>query len=76
MKRIVEETLKDGRIRYRVESNRTFFGLLPCKWYTCTVYINNEYSYDIACDAVFDSLKEAEIFADIETNPVIKRVVL
>lgn len=76
MKRIVEETLKDGKIRYRVESNRIFFGLIPCKWHTCTVHYSNEYCYDISCNAVFDTLKEAEIFADIETNPVIKRVVL
>lgn len=39
MKRIIKEELKDGTIQYRVESNRIFFGLVPCKWYSCTVII-------------------------------------
>lgn len=40
-KRIVKETLGDGRLRYRVETNR-LFGFIPIKWATCidTYYIS------------------------------------
>lgn len=75
MKRIIEEELKDGTIQYRVESNRMFFGLIPCKWYTCTVTIPYGYA-EIFCYAVFNTLEEAQVFAGINPNPVIKRTLL
>lgn len=75
MKRIIKEELKDGTIQYRVESNRIFFGLVPCKWYSCTVIIPYEYG-EIHCDAVFSSLEEARIFAGIDPNPIISRTLL
>ena len=75
MRRIIEEELKDGSIQYRVESNRMFFGLIPCKWYTCTVTIPYGYA-EVSCDAVFNTLEEAQIFVGINPNPVIKRTIL
>lgn len=75
MKRIIEEELKDGTIQYRVESNRMFFGLILCKWHTCTVTIPYGYA-EIFCYAVFNTLEEAQVFAGINPNPVIKRTLL
>ncbi len=75
MKRIIKEELKDGTIQYRVESNRIFFGLIPCKWYTCTAVILSG-GITISCDAVFSSLKEAQIYAGIDPNPIVKRTLL
>ena len=55
MKRIVEETLGNGNIRYRVETNR-ILGFIPCKWYTDTFYDGER---DITFDAIFDNIDEA-----------------
>lgn len=75
MKRIIKETLKDGSTKYRVESNRTFFGLIPCKWYTCTITIPYGFG-DVQCDAVFNTLEKAQRFIGIDTNPVVNRTIV
>lgn len=75
MKRIIKETLKDGSTKYRVESNRTFFGLIPCKWHTCTITIPYGFG-DVQCDAVFNTLEKAQRFIGIDTNPVVNRTIV
>ena len=73
MRRIVEEILSNGERQYRVESNRRFFGLFKCKWYTETI----PYDYgDVHCEAVFKTLREAQIHCGIDPNPVIKRKIV
>lgn len=57
MKRIVEEKLFSGKIRYRVETNR-IFGFIPCKWNTDTFY---DAEHDMTFEAVFDSISDAYI---------------
>lgn len=72
MKRIVKETLKNGEIQYRVETNRMFFGLIPCEWYTClTWYVTAKYCEYVPCDAIFNTLREAQIFCGIDPNSVV-----
>ena len=61
MKRIVEETLANGKKQYRVEKNTRFFGLIERNWYTDTYFIG-EPGAGTHVDAVFDTLDEAEIF--------------
>lgn len=76
MKRIIKETLQNGKVQYRVESNRMFFGLIPCGWYTCsTMYISNS-GVEVSCDAVFDTLREAQIHCGIDPNPIIEREIV
>ena len=75
MKRIVKETLKSGKVQYRVEKNTTFFGLIPCKWHTCMVTIPFGFG-EIPCEAVFNTLEEAQEFYGIDTNPVVNREVI
>lgn len=55
MKRIVEETLANKSIRYRVETNK-FLGFIPCKWHTDTFYDGER---DMTFDAVFNTIDEA-----------------
>ena len=74
MKRIVEETLENGEKQYRVETDRRFFGLIKTNWHTDTVYLG--YPYDTTCNAVFCTLREAQIHCGINPNPVIKREVI
>ena len=73
MKRIVEEKLKNGTIRYRVETNRCFLGLIPCSWHSCSKYLGMG---DCRVDAVFFKLEDAMMFAGIDPNPVVGRKVL
>lgn len=75
MKRIVKETLKSGKALYRVEKNTTFFGLIPYKWHTCTIAFPFGFG-DVALDAVFNTLEEAQEFCGIDTDPVISREVI
>lgn len=75
MRRIVEETLSNGCKQYRVESNRRFFGLLKCNWYTETVTIPYGLG-DIRCEAVFNTLREAQIHCGMDPNPVINRKII
>ena len=55
MKRIVEETLANKLIRYRVETNK-ILGFIPCKWRTDTFYDGER---DMTFEAVFTSIDEA-----------------
>lgn len=75
MKRIIEEILANGERQYRVESNRWFFGLLKCKWHTETITIPYDYG-DVHCEAVFKTLREAQIHCGINPNPIIKRKIV
>lgn len=75
MKRIAKETLKSGKVQYRVEKNTTFFGLIPCEWHTCTVTIPFGFR-EVSCEAIFETLEEAQQFYGIDTNPVVNREVI
>ena len=75
MKRIVKETLKSGKVQYRVEKNTTFFGLIPCEWHTCMVTIPFGFG-EVSCEAVFNTLEEAQEFYGIHTDPVIDKEVV
>ena len=75
MKRMVKETLKSGKVQYRVEKNTMFFGLIPCKWYTCMVTIPFGFG-EVSCEAVFNTLGEAQQFYGIDTDPVVNREVI
>ena len=55
MKRIVEETLANKSIRYRIETNK-ILGFIPCKWHTDTFYDGER---DMTFDAVFGTIDEA-----------------
>ena len=76
MKRIVEETLADGSVQYRVEKNTTFFGLIKCNWHTDTFYVGE--ILDAELPAVFDSLELAEshVYGKPKSKEVIKRKIL
>jgi hypothetical protein len=77
-KRIVKETLGDGRLRYRVETNR-LFGFIPIKWTTCIdTYYVSEINQDCSFLAVYDNLSDAQRFCGIvlENDKVIKREVI
>lgn len=75
MKRIVKETLKSGKVQYRVEKNTTFFGLIPCEWYTCTVTIPFGFG-EVSCEAVFNTLEEAQKFCGVNPNPIVNREII
>ena len=77
MKRIVEETLANGEKQYRVETNKRFFGLITCNWYTDTYYVGEPGCGSIF-DAVFGTLAEAEIhaFGKCKSREVISRKVI
>lgn len=75
MKRIIKETLDNGDIQYRVETNRCFFGLFKCKWHTDTC-IHFYGDIEIRCAAVFNTLREAQIYCGIDPNPVVKRQII
>ena len=69
MERIVKEILVNGDIRYKIESNRTFFGLIPTKWHT--VFVDYK---DMKLGAVFATYEEATNYIDF--NPVVKRIII
>ena len=52
-----------------------FFGLIPCKWHTCMVTIPFGFG-EISCEAVFNTLEEAQQFCGINTDPVVNREVV
>ena len=77
-KRIVKETLRDGRVRYRVETNR-LFGFIPIRWTTdLDFYTIDDYGTECSFLAIFDNLSDAKRFCGILPNKeeVIKREVL
>lgn len=75
-RRIVKETLKNGHIQYRVEvyGRPTIFS--KKQWYTDTKVIFFGFVNEITSDAVFDTLKEAQIHCGINPNPVIRREII
>jgi len=78
MKRIVEETLADGSVQYRVEKNTTFFGLIKTDWHTDSFLRCVGSDCIIRLNAVFDSLDEAEsfVYGKPKSKEVIKRRIL
>lgn len=69
-KRIVEETLSNGEIRYSVQEN-TFCGI-PCRWHTMA-YLDD----DDACichEATFDAIDKAIRFCGIDKQVVNSKV--
>lgn len=66
MKRILKEIHKDGKCRYRVESNR-ILGFIPSKWRTCTYEV-----WGGSADAVFDTFEQAQRFCGVELNPIVE----
>ena len=75
MKRIVKETRRSGKVQYRVEKNTMFFGLIPCEWHTCIMTIPFDCG-EVSCEAIFDTLEEAQRFYGINTDPVISKEVI
>jgi len=78
MKRIVEETLANGEKQYRVETNKRFFGLITCNWYTDNYYVGEPGCFFTNYDAVFGSLDEAELYAfgECKSREVVERKVI
>lgn len=69
-KRIVEETLFNGEIRYSVQKN-TFCGI-PCRWHTMA-YLDD----DDACichEATFDAIDKAIRFCGLDRHVVNSKV--
>ena len=66
MKRIVEETLANKSVRYKVETNK-ILGLIPCKWHTDTFYDRER---DMTFDAVFSTIDEAYSYIGIARKGV------
>lgn len=73
-KRIVKETLANGKCNYRVETNDGLFGLRKRFgwWKTCEIPIPN----DTYCLAVFDSLTDAENYIDSLSEYVVSKEVI
>lgn len=75
--RIVEEIREDGSKHYIVETNRRFFGLFKTDWYVATAYIDGAYNGDfIPIPAIFNTLKEAQIYCGIDPNPIVKKEII
>lgn len=63
-KRIVEETLENGKTQFKVETNRSFFGF-KTKWHVCTYTSLSVYG-DSVCKAIFPTLEEAQNYIGVE----------
>lgn len=64
--RIVKETYKYGEIKYRVETDKGWFGLRTRfnRWKIVRIHDSYYGSYD----AIYNSLEEAEKFVEQETD--------
>lgn len=64
--RIVKETYKYGEIKYRVETDKGWFGLRKRfnRWKIVRIHDSYYGSYD----AIYNSLEEAEKFVEQETD--------
>lgn len=73
MYRIVKDTYKDGSVKYRVQTDRFFFGLFRSKtWRDCVINKDtSDYMTVLRFPAVFDTIEEAHRFLGLESNPVI-----
>jgi hypothetical protein len=67
MKRIVEETLANGKKQYRVQSNKRFFGLISCDWYTIDIPVGG-IGWDAMVPAVVNNLEFAQRIAFGKTS--------
>lgn len=65
-KRIVKETLNNGKEQYRVEE--CLIPFLGTLWTTATVSIILDNNIEACADAVFDSLEEAQRFCGIKSD--------
>ena len=77
-KRIIKETMGDGRVRFRVETNR-LFGIIPIKWTTAIDLVTiDDFGTECSFLAVFESLSDAQRFCGItpKQDKVVKREVL
>lgn len=63
-KRIVEETLENGKTQFKVETNRNFFGF-KTKWHVCTHTSSTVYG-DFVSKAIFSTLEEAQNYIGVE----------
>lgn len=75
-KRIVKETLNNGKEQYRVEE--CLIPFIGTVWTTATVSIILDDAIEAYADAVFDSLEEAQRFCGIDPDEtrVIKREII
>lgn len=68
----------DGRVRYRVETNR-LFGLIPIKWTTAIDLVTID-DFGTECNflAIFDNLEDAQRFCGItpQKDKVVRKEVL
>ena len=62
-KRIVEETLQNGKKQFKVETNRRFG--FKTKWHVCTTTISTVYG-DSVYKAIFPTLEEAQSYIGVE----------
>lgn len=72
--RIVKETYKYGEIKYRVETNKGWFGLRKRlnKWKTVIIRDSYYGSYY----AIYNSLEDAEKFIEQETDYIISEEIV
>lgn len=73
MKRIVEEKMSDGTVRYVVEKRRRFLWIT---WFeTDTMVVDNGSSYALK-QCVYDNIDEAKKRCGISDNEVMNRKIL
>lgn len=75
-KRIIKETLHNGKEQYLVQSNSIPF--IEALWTTDTVTMISDHGTEAHADAIFDSLEEARRFCGIKPDAerVVKREVI
>ena len=73
MYRIVKDTYKDGSVKYRVQTDRFFFGWFRSKtWRDCEIHKDtSDYMTVLRFPAVFNTIEEAERFCGMELNPIV-----
>lgn len=73
MKRIVEEEMSDGTVRYVVEKQRRFLWLT---WFEIdTMIVNNGTSY-VLKECIYDNVDDAKKRCGIAINEVMNRKIL
>lgn len=73
MYRTVKDTYKDGSVKYRVQTDRFFFGWFRSKtWRDCEIYKDiSDYMTVLRFPAVFNTIEETERFCGMESNPIV-----
>ena len=76
IKRIIKETLHNGKEQYLVQSNSIPF--IEALWTTDTVTMISDNGNEVYADAVFNSLEEAQRFCGLKPDAerVIKREII